>query len=202
MSDTPSGLIEIVTVFHNQQNKALTTELVDTLNYAEPGMKVHAVDNTKTNRGFAKACNLGAAWCKAPIIGFLNPDVQVVSPFSGRVVAAFKDASLAIAGNGYSKPQRECRIWRINTFICGACLFVDRAWFESVDGFDERFVWSHEETDLIRRAEKEGRGVRELQLPILHIPQGGESEVDKKYKRHHFHRGARLYREKWKDPGS
>lgn len=197
MSGDPGKQIEVVTVFHNAHNKQLTADLVDSLAYWEPGIKVHTVDNTRNNRGFSKACNLGAIWCESPVVGFLNPDVEIKGTFAGRVVKALEDPDTVIAGNGYGKPAREVRIWGIKTFICGACMFVERKWFESVDGFDQRFVWSHEETDLIRRAEAEGKTVKELKLPITHASPSHDSQEDAEYKRHHFDRGARLYRKKW-----
>ena len=77
-------------------------------------------------------------------------------------------------------------------------MFVTRDWFTKVGGFDERFTWSHEETDLIRQAETTGFQCRSHPLPISHQSPTVDSSVDAVYKRQHFAKAKRRYQQKWK----
>lgn len=194
---TETGQVEIVTVFHNLRNKRQAVDLRDAVSMFEPDVEVHFVDNTKINRGFAKACNLGAAWCTAPVIGFLNPDVVLSGAFVKPVMKAFADENVVIAGERFGKSDRELRIWECRDWVCGAAMFVRADWFEQQGGFDERFVMYFEEADLIKRAEQDGRVVRSIKLPIVHESPAEEDSQDVAFKRKHFDRSARLFEEKW-----
>jgi GT2 family glycosyltransferase len=191
---------DLITVFHNATNYEQHCQLQDAIAAHEPtgGYRFIAVDNRTTNRGFAKACNLGAlhAGGDAPIIGFLNPDVIIEGPFLDAVERTLDDRTV-ITGARFGKPQRELDIWGVRDWVCGAALFVQRRWFQSVGGFDEQFVWSFEETDLIRRAETDGWQVRSILLPIRHESPAENSPEDAQYKQLHFSRGQQRYYRKW-----
>lgn len=195
MSATES--IEIVTVFHRPANKVLAEDLVTSIEKFEPGMKVHLVDNMKTNRGFARGCNVGAAKVEAPIIGFLNPDVRVDAPFSEQVVSTLSEANVVITGNRFGKSNRELKIWGCKDWCCGATFFVDREWFLSRGGFDEQFVMYFEETDLIRQAQEDGKRVKSVELPLHHASPVDDPEGDMKYKQFHFARSGKRFYKKW-----
>lgn len=158
------------------------------------------VDNRVNNRGFAIGCNFGAfaEGVDAPLIGFLNPDVAIKGPFMDAVAEAFRDPSVVIAGNRFGKPQRELDLWGCRNWVCGAAMFVRRTWFTEVGGFDERFVWSHEETDLIRQAQAAGRTVRELDLPIEHDSPEDNPPEDVAYKVKWMKAGSVMFKEKWR----
>lgn len=193
------GDIEVVTVFHRPRNRSQAEDLVAQVTEHEPDVKVHVWNNMKHNHGFAKGCNLGARDVTSPIIGFINPDAIVEGPFVKEVTTALSDPEVVICGNRYEKSPRELKIWKVKHFVCGACFFVDKEWFDSVGGFDERYVWSHEELDLIRQAETQGKGVRELRLPISHRSPVDDDRQDKDYKRKHFNHAAKQYVKKWGD---
>jgi GT2 family glycosyltransferase len=191
---------DLVTVFHNDTNHAQHEALRDRIAKVEPdgGYRYIAVDNRTTNRGFAKACNLGAFHpeAHAPIIGFINPDVHIDGPFLDEVAATIDDLTV-ITGCRFNKTDRELRTWGLSNWVCGAAMFVQRRWFTATSGFDEQFVWAWEETDLIRRAEYQGLRCRPASLPIRHASPEANSDEDTRYKRTHFNRGAQRYYSKW-----
>ena len=193
--------IDIVTVFHNEINRAQAVELHDAiLKYHPTGWRFIVVDNTVRNRGFAKGCNWGAfhPQAKSPIIGFLNPDTSVDGAFMERVSNALRDPRVVITGSRFAKPQRELEIWGVQDWVCGAAMFVKRDYFTSAGGFDENFVWAWEETDLIRRAQEEGLRTRSIKLPLHHRSPDDDSDEDAEYKRYYFEQGAQRYVRKWR----
>lgn len=131
---------------------------------------VTVIDNTRDNRGFAKATNIGAALGNAPIIAFLNPDIILAPGWADGTLAAFADPALVIAGprldDGYEWP-RDVSSNGITSWVCGACYFVRRDFFESCGGFDERFFFTYEETDLIRQAEARGLRAETIGEPLV-----------------------------------
>jgi hypothetical protein len=192
--------IDIVTVFHNDTNYAQQLRLQQSLHDHEPGgYRFIAVDNRQINRGFARACNLGAFLPKAdaPLIGFLNPDAVIHGPFIAKVQAAL-NGPVVITGCRYGKPDRELAAWGVADWVCGATLFTLRPWFTSVGGFDEQFVWSHEETDLIRRAQEQGRSCRSIELPIQHRSPEHDTPEDAKYKSVQFAQAQTRFYRRWR----
>jgi GT2 family glycosyltransferase len=193
-------IADLVTVFHNDTNHAQHIELRDAIGRHEPlgGYRFIAVDNRTTNRGFARACNLGAlgVGADAPIIGFLNPDLEVHGPFLDKVAATINDR-VVIAGERFGKAHHELAFWGVQDWVCGAAFFVQRTWFEAVHGFDEQFEWAWEETDLIRQAQADSRTCRSIPLPVKHGSPDVDSPTDVQYKRTHFQRGSQRFYSKW-----
>lgn len=192
--------IDIVTVFHSELNRLQATELHEAILSHEPnGWRFITVDNRENNRGFSKGCNWGAFHprAKAPVIGFLNPDTVVSGPFIDDVLAALEPDSTVITGCRFDKPENELRIWGCRDWVCGAAFFVKRDFFTSCGGFDEGYVWSWEETDLIRQAQAAGRRVKSISLPLSHESPSEQSEEDADYKRHHFEMSRRRFNSKW-----
>lgn len=192
-------MFDLVTVFHNERNYKQAVQLeVDLQFHADAAYVLWKVNNREENRGFSKGSNLGASWGKHPFIGFLNPDSQVNGPLLSPVLRAFEDEHVVITGERFHKPQSELRTWGVKDWVCGACFFVRRDYWEEVGGFDEQFVWGWEETDFIRRAQVAGRGVRSISLPVYHESPGDETHQDFVYKRKHFAEGAALFYRKWR----
>jgi GT2 family glycosyltransferase len=191
---------DLVTVYHNETSRELHSQLLATIRAHEPdgGYRIIGIDNRRVNRGFARACNLGAFHpeATAPVIGFLNPDIVVEGPFLDQAADALQ-APTVITGCRFDKPESELRDWGVTNWVCGAAMFVDRRWFRSVGGFDTQFIWSWEETDLIRQAEAEGLLCRSLDLPIRH-EQHPDEPRDARYEQQNFDTGERLYRRKWR----
>lgn len=192
--------IDLVTVFHNETNHAQARDLVEAVRRHEPGgdYRFLLVDNRRHNRGFAAGCNVGAFHpvARSSVIGFLNPDVEVNGPFIDIVRNVLADP-IVITGCRFGKPQNELNIWGVTDWVCGATFFVTRAWFTAVGGFDQRFVWSHEETDLIRQAQLAGYVAQSISLPLAHRSPEFDTPEDAEYKRRHFTQAAQLFQEKW-----
>lgn len=191
---------DLVTVYHNEDNFEQHKQLRAALLQHEPagGYTFIGVDNRSNNRGFAVGCNVGAfvEGANAPIIGFLNPDVNITGPFLDAVTATLVPP-VVITGCRYGKPQAELANWGLRDWVCGAAMFVSRAWFTTIGGFDTQFVWSWEETDLIRQAEAQNRQCRSISLPIQHASPTENSDQDTRYKQYHFNQGALRYYSKW-----
>jgi GT2 family glycosyltransferase len=191
--------IDLVTVYHNNTNIKQHVELgVALRKHERDGYRFIGVDNRVKNRGFAAGCNLGAFHpeADAAVIGFLNPDVSVRGPFVDKVLAQLTGTTV-ITGCRFAKPKRELDIWGVQDWVCGATFFVRRDWFERVGGFDEQFVWSWEETDLIRTAETMGFTCRSILLPLKHDSPTADSIQDSQYKKYHFEQGQKRYLRKW-----
>jgi len=191
---------DIVTVYHNPVNHAQHLDLFSMVARYEldGGLRLIGVDNRVNNRGFAAGCNLGAFHpdADAPIIGFLNPDVHVNGPFVAKVAATLDD-TIVITGSRFGKPQRELDFWGVHDWVCGAALFVRRDWFTAVGGFDVQFEWSHEESDLIRQAQTDGRKCKSIALPLEHTSPVRDTPEDVAYKQFHFTQAQRRYIRKW-----
>jgi GT2 family glycosyltransferase len=156
-----------------------------------------------TNRGFAAACNQGAARGSAKYLLFLNPDARVGREALAGAVRRLEDGGDDRTGllglrlcDERGLTQRSCgrfptarnvfrqltglnllaphRLpgmrmveWdhsdtRLVDFVCGACLFVRRALFEELGGFDERLFVYLEDADLAQRARDRGWRARYL----------------------------------------
>jgi GT2 family glycosyltransferase len=192
--------IDFVTVFHNETNHAMLETLRARLDAHEPdgGYRFIAVDNRTINRGLARARNLGAFHpdADAPVIGFLNPGVEIEGPFINSVLGVIGEPTV-ITGCRFGKSDEELEHWGVSDWVCGAALFVQRRWFKDVGGFDEQFVWSWEDTDLIRQAERQGLQCRSIPLPIRHHSPIDDTAQEARYKLSNFNLGAQRYNRKW-----
>ncbi len=196
-------MIDIVTVVHNDVNTGQAKLLHDQLiqHHGAEGWNFIVRDNSEDNIGFAAGCNWGALraeYPRNPYIGFINPDCIVTGPLFRKVERVFAtDKKCVITGSKFNKPKVEIRHWGLRDWVCGAAFFVRRDWFEEVEGFDEGYVWSWEETDLIREAESTGKKCKSILLPIQHASPTDDTPGDSEYKRKHFEMGRRRYERKW-----
>lgn len=160
-----------------------------------------------SNRGFGASCNAGVQQTTARWLLFINCDVMI-SPETvtgllfeaDRLGAAVTAPALTHDGRPYqsygvaSKPP-----WRRSLVQCsvlpdtrhevevetvsGACMLVDRMWFQLVGGFDERFFLYSEETDLHRRIVKAGGRVWVIKLLAAEHRRGeGSSGVSEEWR--------------------
>lgn len=198
---TSQGIaVDIVTIHHNEKNLQQSLELHKTLLEVEEDFTFNLVDNSVENRGFAKASNIGASWGDHSVIGFLNPDVEVRGPFVRIVEGVFaSDPDVVITGSNHNKPESHIKAWGLWDWVCGCTMFVRRDWWDEVGGFDERFIWSFEDTDLCRQAEQQGKVVRSIELPLHHESPTDDSLRDKKYKQHNTDLAGALYYRKWRN---
>lgn len=191
--------IDIVTVYHNSKNYGQSLDLLEKLDEFESGRFTFIPhSNIENNLGFAKGCNIAAAQGSSPIIGFINPDVNVLGPFVSTVQNAFMREIVKVVGMDFGKPRFEQDIWGVRNWVCGAVFFVRRDWWELLGGFDERFEWSHEETDFIRQTESRGFKVKPIILPISHSSPNDDSARDLAYKKLKFDQASKAFYEKWR----
>lgn len=149
------------------------------------------------NKGFGVACNQGAERAGTEYILFLNPDARLLPDTLEMLVAAadrYPDASAMnprIAGDddrpafkrsSILAPRSEWmpRGWPAGDcevpFLSGAALFVRRAAFEAVGGFDPNIFLYHEDDDLSRRLKSQSGPIYFVHDALVtHI--GGSSSV-------------------------
>jgi GT2 family glycosyltransferase len=133
------------------------------------------------NVGFARACNVGAARARAPLLLFLNDDTVPLTGWLEPLIAALEhDARVGVAGSRLLYPRLglvqhagveidatgqpfhphrlepsekpEVNEDRILPAVTGACLLIRRQLFERLHGFDVKFRNGYEDIDLCLRA--------------------------------------------------
>ncbi len=154
------------------------------------------IRNTR-NRGFGAACNQGAAAADSEFILFLNPDATLAPGAVEALVGAAARYPKAVAMNpriedGRSRPRfkhysvllpfaarlprgwppADCEV----PVLTGSALFVRRADFEAVGGFDPAIFLFHEDDDLSLRL-KDERGPLMFIRDALVRHQGGRSSA-------------------------
>lgn len=133
-----------------------------------PGNRSATVISKDTNHGFGRACNAGAAVATTPYLLFLNPDARLTPGCLERLMDAQQDYPDASAFNprvespdGQVFFRRATRLrgnqGRIRVkpdhdmevpVLSGAALFVSKANFDAVCGFDEDIFLYVEDDDL------------------------------------------------------
>jgi N-acetylglucosaminyl-diphospho-decaprenol L-rhamnosyltransferase len=133
------------------------------------------VEHDPSNPGFGSGCNALARGSSATHLLFLNPDAELVCwpwdehdpPPTAAIVGPRMIESGppgAHAGVRYGVRDEIARSWLRRTgplpdgrgFVSGAALLIDRASFERVGGFDERYFLFYEDIDLCLRANELG----------------------------------------------
>lgn len=154
------------------------------------------VRNTQ-NRGFGNACNQGAARAETEFLLFLNPDAQLMpgaldgllsaantypkaSAMNPRICEADGRPNFKRRSNLMPWSEKMPRGWpetdREVSVLSGAALFVRRADFEAVGGFDPQIFLYHEDDDLSRRLRAERGPIMFIREPMVqHM--GGHSTV-------------------------
>ena len=194
-------MFDIITVIHNKTNSILAyNKLLPSLKqYANYPYNFIVRDNTNDNIGFSRACNESARSSSNKIIGFVNPDAWIDDFFMDLVLDTLVD-DVVITGCHYGKNPAEIHSWGLQNWVCGASMFVTREWFDAMGGFDERFFWSHEETDFIRTTEKMGKickSYSEAEFRIVHSSPASDSSADTAFKQTWFANAAQEYHKKW-----
>ena len=148
---------------------------------------VKIIRNTK-NEGFVGSCNAGAAAASGKFLLFLNNDTLVQPDWLDELVLTFSNVpNVGVAGskllcdNG-SLQEAGGVIWRFGDgwnwgrdkdpndprfcylrdtdYVSGAALMIERALFESLNGFDEHYKPAYyEDTDLCFRVRANGKRV-------------------------------------------
>lgn len=120
------------------------------------------------NRGYAVACNRGAAEGSAEFIVFLNCDLLAWKNWLVDLLEPFKDEKVAVTGARLFAEDGEEYETPKEGWACGACFAVRRKIFEELGGFDENFFLFFEETDFCLRAVKAGYKVIRSEAKLFH----------------------------------
>lgn len=214
------GVTEIRVVDNNSSDASL--EIVQRHAVMDP--RLHFIANPD-NPGFAIACNQGAADSRAPWLAFVNPDCLVeidslarmrahASSFAAALVGAdlvdedgVRDSAARRRDPDFAKilsnPSRarlgvamdpEQTLQAVDS-ISGALMFMPRALFDRIGGFDEAYRLHVEDLDLCRRARDAGATVAVANdVGVVHV-RGVSSRRRPLFVEWHKHLGfARYYR--------
>ena len=178
--------VSVVVPLYNRWD--LTTACIDALNRCGDPIELVLVDNGSTddtagqrvavrndrNRGFAVACNQGAAYASGDVLVFLNNDTEPQPGWLGPLVAGLDHATIAGARLLYpdGRVQHEgvevdfsrpygLEAWGVTEgnmpsrrvpAVTGACLAIRRDDFMRLGGFDDGYWNGYEDVDLCLRA--------------------------------------------------
>ncbi|MEE4174071.1 MAG: glycosyltransferase [Xanthomonadales bacterium] len=172
-----------------------------------PGIEGLTYLRNEENQGFIRSCNRGAAAARGAYVLFLNNDTQVregwldalvhtleSEPDAGLVGARlvypdgtlqecggmiFSDGSGWNYGRGDDPDRPEYQAVREVDYCSGACILLRRDLWESLEGFDERYLPAYyEDTDLAFRVRERGLKVYvQPRATIIHF-EGVSSGTD------------------------
>jgi GT2 family glycosyltransferase len=156
------------------------------------------VVESPTNVGFGRGLNLGVQHCTAPLLLLLNSDAELVAGSLAKLRATLlADASIGIVAPAvYTAGGQELQwgahgvfptlsalVRRSNhrppdtlwpDWVSGVAMFVRRADFDALGGFDPDFRMYLEDVDLCLRMRTAGKRVRrEMAAGVIHL--GGRS---------------------------
>ena len=193
---------------------------------ADRNPNVRSIIN-KSNRGFAAACNQGAAVATGPILVLLNDDTAVSHGWLGRLIAHLEDPAVGMVGPTTNRTGNEAQVdagyetWRDFVRFADArarnhrgeafeiptltmfCVAMRRALYEQIGPLDERFeVGLLEDDDYSRRIRQ--AGYRLLCADDAFVHHFGETSFGKlvasgEYRRVLDTNRAR-FEEKWREP--
>ena len=176
------------------------------------------------NRGFATACNAGAAAASGELLVFLNNDVAPYPGWLDALVAyARKHPSAAVVGSkllypdqtvqhagvvichqdryprhvyrGYPSDHPAVNRSRRFQAVTGACMLIRRTIFEQAGGFDDAFLNGYEDVDLCLRLGEQGHEVHYCHDSVLvHFESASRTG-----RRDEISHNVRLYDDRWRD---
>ncbi|MEE4108658.1 MAG: glycosyltransferase, partial [Halieaceae bacterium] len=172
-----------------------STDLTQSIGERMPGLRVA---RTAQNLRFLRNCNNAARLARGESLLFLNNDTVVTDGWLARLLEPLEDPSVGVVGpkllfaDGRLQEAggivwQDASAWNFGRgddpdapaynyrrdvdYVSGACLLVRRSLWESLGGFDERFVPAYyEDTDLCFAARGEGfRVVYQPESVVLHF---------------------------------
>lgn len=175
----------------------------------------HLIANS-ANRGYAFACNQGAAIAQGEWLLFLNPDVSITSQEINRLVSEAEqnkiDAFCPLSQDeAYSKPIPS--LWSIlseftplkklgiryssdTKTLWGGCLFIKSTVLKKLQGWDERFFLWFEDSDLTKRLKDNKFNIGYLLSTAAHEGGVAFKQVDSQLKKDIFFHSLEIYAKK------
>jgi GT2 family glycosyltransferase len=213
LADLPAGC-EVVVV--DDASSDSTAELLASYGEAIRPVRLAA------NRGYAAACNEGAAAASGESLLFLNNDtepqqgwLQALSGYAQKhpkaavvgakllyPTGAVQHAGVVIGQDGYPHnlyaglPAGHPAVNRSRRLqaVTGACMLVTRAAFETAGGFDTGFANSLEDVDLCLRIGAVGGEVHYChEAVVTHLESASRGREDR------FAKSVHLYRRRWRE---
>jgi GT2 family glycosyltransferase len=183
-----------------------------TLDHFPDGVQV--VRNAR-NRGFAVACNQGAAVSRGALLLFLNNDTEPQPGWLRKMTAAMGNDQVGAVGSYLCTPDGAASfmpVLYVNQYgslstrgrsvdrpsgpvelLQGACLLIRRTAFEEIGGFDQRFWNGYEDIDLFLALRERGWLLwHERDAVVVHA---WEPDRPERYRR--ASANARLLTRKW-----
>lgn len=155
------------------------------------------------NLGFGNGVNYMAGRVDADIFVFVNDDCYFPHPWVDQLIEPLrKDEKTAVTGARLLKPDGGTwENFERPNWVCGACFAIRRKLFFKVGGFDKRYFFSWEETDLCRLFTKLGMKCEVIpSAQVGHI--GGETaDLRSDFAQEHFKKGQRIFDQKWNSEG-
>jgi len=149
------------------------------------------------NKGFAGACNAGAAASSGRVLLFLNNDTIARPGWLGAMLDALRDPAVGLVGSRLLYPEGDIQhagmrmmpnglpdhefrhapgddprvlVSRDRAFVTGACIALSRDLYATIGGFDEGYHMYVEDLDLCMKVWNEGLRVRYVaESVVVHL---------------------------------
>jgi GT2 family glycosyltransferase len=159
------------------------------------------------NRGFAQGCNIGARAASRETLLFLNNDTKAAQDFLARPLALLDAPKVGVVGlkllypddliqhagvafdaqklgshiyRFYPKDYPPANQTRAMQAVTGACLFVRKALFEKLGGFDEAYYNGQEDLDFCFKVRQAGYAVMYCpEASLYHLESQSEGRLNR-----------------------
>lgn len=182
------------------------------------------VEHLEENRGFGHAANRGAAQARGRYLIFLNPDTVYVKGSPQDIEALLLRYPHSIGSAVLLDRDEKREAWSLGHFptllrlfkkwcgseersplwlhtelvfpdwVSGAVLFIPRALFETLGGFDSRFFLYFEDVDLCQRLKQGGGKVWRTPSMVVRHQGGGSHETERSKKRAYYRSQGQYFR--------
>lgn len=156
------------------------------------------VITNKSNRGFSVANNQGARLATNDTLLFINNDVLIAGDYLSPIIAHLEIHPTCLVGAELLTRDTGWNVFggRPIPYIPGWCLAMKRKTFRDLGGFDEQYSpGDYEDIDICYAAQKAGRELHELRLPLAHLSNQTARQLENRRGMTEKHR--ELFAEKW-----